>query len=135
MLNKCNLKNKVLLLMLLVVAGTAKAQDYLPLVKDNAEWNIVWKATSQWTWLRITENLLLEGDTLVDDMQYKKVMRKISSEAPYWNGSTDYYSLYGLIREEPEGKVFYKPIDQDTAYLLYDFGMNVGDTESMHTET
>ena len=123
---------KVFLLLLLAVAGTAKAQDYLPVVKDNAEWNIVWKATSQWTWLRITENLQLEGDTVVYDMHYKKVMRKISSEAPNWHGSTEKYSLYGLIREEPEGKVFYQPIDQDTVYLLYDFGMNVGDTASMH---
>ena len=122
----------VVLLLLLAMTGLAKAQDYLPLVKDNAEWNIVWKATSQWSWLRITENLQLEGDTMVDDMHYKKVMRKISSEAPYWHGSTEDYSLYGLIREEPEGKVFYQPIDQDTVYLLYDFGMNVGDTASMH---
>ena len=120
------------LLALMAIAYMAKGQDYLPLVKDNAEWNIVWKATSQWTWLRITENLQLEGDTMVDDMHYKKVMRKISSEAPYWHGSTEDYSLYGLIREEPEGKVFYQPIDQDTVYLLYDFGMNVGDTASMH---
>ncbi|MBO7493313.1 MAG: T9SS type A sorting domain-containing protein [Bacteroidales bacterium] len=131
-MKRTNIATITLLFLLLAVAGTAKAQDYLPVVKDNAEWNIVWKATSQWTWLRITENLQLEGDTVVDDMHYKKVMRKISSEAPYWHGSTEEYSLYGLIREEPEGKVFYQPIDQDTVYLLYDFGMNVGDTASMH---
>ena len=119
------------LLALMAIVSMAKGQDYLPLVKDNAEWNIVWKATSQWTWLRITENLQLEGDTMVDDMHYKKVMRKISSETNYWHGSTEYYSLYGLIREEPEGKVFYQPIDQDTVYLLYDFNMNVNDTVVM----
>jgi len=119
------------LLALMAIVSTAKGQDYLPLVKDNAEWNIVWKATSQWYFLRITENLQLEGDTLVDNYHYKKVMRKISSEAPNWHGSTEDFSLYGLIREEPEGKVFYQPINQDTIYLLYDFSMNVNDTAVM----
>ncbi|MCR5645644.1 MAG: hypothetical protein K6F96_04540 [Bacteroidales bacterium] len=127
-----HITTKILLLFFLTLSVMANAQDFMPLIKENAEWNIVWKATSQWTWLRITENFQLEGDTMVDDMLYKKVMRKISSEAPYWHGSTEVYSLYGLIREEPEGKVFYHPIDQDTVYLLYDFGLNVGDTASMH---
>ena len=126
-----HITTKTLFFIILASSGLAKGQDYLPLVKDDTEWNIVWKATSQWYWLRITENLQLEGDTMVDDMHYKKVMRKISSEAPYWHGSTDYYSLYGLIREEQDGKVFYQPIDQDTVYLLYDFGMNVNDTVVM----
>ncbi|MBR4148392.1 MAG: T9SS type A sorting domain-containing protein [Bacteroidales bacterium] len=118
-------------LLLLFVAGTAKAQDYLPVIKDNAEWHVLWYNLSQAPFDHITESLQLEGDTLVDDTHYKKVMRKISSETLYWYGSTEEYSLYGLIREEPEGKVFYQPIDQDTTYLLYDFGMNVNDTAVM----
>lgn len=122
---------KLILLLLLALAGTAKAQDFLPLVKDDAEWNILWFHVSQPPFDRITESLQFEGDTLVNDMHYKKVMRKISSETQYWNGSTDYYSLYGLIREEPDGKVYYQPIDQDTSFLLYDFGMNVNDTAMM----
>ncbi len=34
------------LLALMAIVSMVKGQDYLPLVKDNAEWNIVWKATS-----------------------------------------------------------------------------------------
>lgn len=119
------------LLLLLAIARTAKAQEFLPLVKDNTEWNIMWYNASQSPFDRITESLQLEGDTLLDDMLYKKVMRKLSSETQYWHGTTEYYSLYGLIREEPSGKVFYRPISQDTTYLLYDFGMNVNDTALM----
>ena len=122
----------LLALLLMAMVSTAKAQDYLPVVKDDAEWNIMWQSTSSWPTIRVTESLRIDGDTLANDIHYKKVMRKISSETNYWHGSTEYYSLYGLIREEPEGKVFYQPIDQDTVYLLYDFGMNVGDTASMH---
>ena len=126
-----NIQLTIFFFLLLAVAGTAKAQDYLPLVKDNAEWNIMWQSTSTAHTIRITESLRIDGDTLVNDMHYKKVMRKISSETNYWHGSTEYYSLYGLIREEPEGKVFYQPIDQDTVYLLYDFSMNINDTVVM----
>lgn len=121
----------LLLTLTVVSVEKAKAQDFLPLVKDDTEWNIIWQNLSQPPFDCMTESIQLEGDTLVDDMSYKKVMRKISSETQYWNGSTEYYSLYGLIREEPEGKVFYQPIDQDTLFLLYDFGMNVNDTTFM----
>ncbi|MBO7493312.1 MAG: T9SS type A sorting domain-containing protein [Bacteroidales bacterium] len=130
-MKRTNITTKTLLFLLLALAGTAKAQDYLPVVKDDAEWNVMWFNLSQPPFERITESFQLEGDTLVNDMHYNKVMRKISSETLYWNGSTEEYSLYGLIREEPEGKVFYQPIDQDTTYLLYDFGMNVNDTAVM----
>lgn len=121
----------VLCVFLLAFGSVANAQDFMPLIKENAEWNVMWYAVAQPPFLRITESLLLEGDTLVEGVTYKKVMRKLSSETDFAYGSTAYYSLYGLIREEQEGKVFYQPIDQDTAYLLYDFGMNVNDTALM----
>lgn len=126
-----HITTKILLLFFLTLSVMAKAQDFLPLVKDDAEWNVVWFNLSQPPFDCITESLQLEGDTLVNDTHYKKVMRKLSSETLYWHGTTESYSLYGLIREEPEGKVFYQPIDQDTVYLLYDFSMNVNDTVLM----
>ena len=122
---------KTILVLLLFAAGTAKAQDYLPVVKDNAEWNIMWQSTSSWPTIQVTESLRIDGDTIVNDMHYKKVMRLLSSEGPHWPGNTEEHELYGLIREEPEGKVFYQPINQDTVYLLYDFNMNVNDTVVM----
>ena len=126
-----NFKYFTLLVLMLMAGGVMQAQDYLPVVKDDAEWNIMWQSTSTAHTIRVTESLRIDGDTLADDMHYKKVMRKISSETNYWHGNTEEYSLYGLIREEPEGKVFYQPIDQDTVYLLYDFNMNVNDTVVM----
>jgi hypothetical protein len=120
-------------LLLFISAGIMNVDaQSLNIVKDNAEWNVLWYNLSQTPFNRITESIQLEGDSLVEGIHYKKVMRKISSETQHWHGSTEYYELYGLIREEPEGKVFYQPIDQDTVYLLYDFGMNVNDTASMH---
>ena len=125
-----HITTKTLFFIILASSGLAKGQDYLPLVKDNTEWNVLWKNLSPN--FCITESLQINGDTLVDDIQYKKVMRMLSSQGPYhWPGNTEEHELYGLIREDLEGKVFYQPIDQDTVYLLYDFGMNVNDTVLM----
>ena len=121
------------LLALLLMAGgaTMQAQEWMSLLKDNSEWNILWQSTGVPTPESVTESLMVSGDTLVDGVLYKKVLRKLSSETQYWHGSLE-YDLYGIIKEEESGKVFYKPIEQEIEYLLYDFGMNVNDTAVMY---
>ena len=120
------------LLALLLMAGgaTMQAQEWMSLLKDNSEWNILWQSTGVPTPELITESLVISGDTLIDGELYKKVLRKLSSETQYWHGSME-YDLYGIIKEEESGKVFYKPKEQEIEYLLYDFGMNVNDTAVM----
>ena len=121
------------LLALLLMAGgvTMQAQECMSLLKDNSEWNILWQSTGVPTPELVTESLMISGDTLVDGELYKKVLRKLSSETQYWHGSLE-YDLYGIIKEEESGKVFYKPKEQEIEYLLYDFGMNVNDTAVMY---
>ena len=121
------------LLALLLMAGgaTMQAQEWMSLLKDNSEWNILWQSTGVPTPESVTESLMVSGDTLVDGVLYKKVLRKLSSETQYWHGSLE-YDLYGIIKEEESGKVFYKPIELEIEYLLYDFGMNVNDTAVMY---
>ena len=122
-----------ILLALLLMAGgaTIQAQEWMSLLKDNSEWNILWQSTGVPTPELITESLVISGDTLIDGELYKKVLRKLSSETQYWHGSME-YDLYGIIKEEESGKVFYKPKEQEVEYLLYDFGMNVNDTAVMY---
>ena len=119
------------LLAFLMIAGGMKAQETTSILKDNSEWNILWQSTGVPTPELVTESLMVSGDTLVDGVFYKKVLRKLSSETQYWHGSLE-YDLYGIIKEEESGKVFYKPIEQEIEYLLYDFGMNVNDTAIMY---
>ena len=121
------------LLALLLMAGgvTMQAQEWMSLLEDNSEWNILWQSTGVPTPELITESLVISGDTLIDGELYKKVLRKLSSETQYWHGSME-YDLYGIIKEEESGKVFYKPKEQEIEYLLYDFGMNVNDTAVMY---
>ena len=119
------------LLALLLMACGMKAQETTSILKDNSEWNILWQSTGVPIPESVTESLMVSGDTLVDGVLYKKVLRKLSSETQYWHGSLE-YDLYGIIKEEESGKVFYKPIEQEIEYLLYDFGMNVNDTAVMY---
>ena len=119
------------LLALLLMACGMKAQETTSILKDNSEWNILWQSTGVPTPELVTESLMVSGDTLVDGVLYKKVLRKLSSETQYWHGSLE-YDLYGIIKEEESGKVFYKPKEQEIEYLLYDFGMNVNDTAIMY---
>ena len=119
------------LLALLMMTGGLKAQETTSILKDNSEWNILWQSTGVPTPELVTESLMILGDTLVDGELYKKVLRKLSSETQYWHGSLE-YDLYGIIKEEESGKVFYKPKEQEIEYLLYDFGMNVNDTAVMY---
>ena len=119
------------LLALLLMACGMKAQETTSILKDNSEWNILWQSTGGPIPESVTESLMVSGDTLVDGVLYKKVLRKLSSETQYWHGSLE-YDLYGIIKEEESGKVFYKPIEQEIEYLLYDFGMNVNDTAVMY---
>ena len=120
------------LLVLLLMAGrvTIQAQETTNILKDNSEWNILWQSTGVPTPESVTESLMVSGDTVVDGVLYKKVLRKLSSETHYWHGSLE-YDLYGIIKEEESGKVFYKSKEQEIEYLLYDFGMNVNDTAVM----
>jgi hypothetical protein len=119
------------LLAFLMMAGEVKAQETTSILKDNSEWNILWQSTGVPSPESVTESLMVSGDTVVDGVLYKKVLRKLSSETHYWHGSLE-YDLYGIIKEEESGKVFYKPKEQEIEYLLYDFGMNVNDTAIMY---
>lgn len=124
-----NITKRVLLLLLMIIGGVSlKAQvEFAPI---GAEWNVLWQSNNAATPLYVTESLMVVDDTVVDGLTYMKLLRKLSSETTYWQGSLD-YELYGLLREDV-GKVFYKPINQETEFLLYDFCMNVNDTAVMY---
>lgn len=124
-----NITKQVLLLLLIIIGGgSLKAQvEFAPV---GTEWNVLWQSNNAATPLYVTESLMVVDDTVVDGLTYMKLLRKLSSETTYWQGSLD-YELYGLLREDV-GKVFYKPINQEMEFLLYDFCMNVNDTAVMY---
>lgn len=99
-----------------------KAQSYSPLVDTNKTWNV---AEGDFVWFWSTSNYSLTQDTLIDGLHYKKVYAKDSILNP------DFLRLMAFIREDSMKRVYIIrcPDTQSTGEtLLYDFGLNVGDT-------
>lgn len=119
------LRRKVLLLLLLAVVGLAKAQNtHLSVVKDSIEYNTFYDLSTYITY-HTTQTLMMVGDTTFDGLSYKMLYEKWSD---FFNID---YELIGYVREVPN-KVYYRPIDQTDDYLLYDFGLGVGDSTFMY---
>ena len=115
-----NAKAKVLLLLSLAVAGTAKAQDYEPIIQEGNEWHTLdvivnpgfppnhhYSTLIHW----------ISDDTLVEGIRYTKVLETRNGEGTP--------RLAALLREE-NGNVWKR--ESSTDLLLYDFTAQVGDT-------
>ena len=113
-------KAKVLLFLLLAMAGMAKAQDYEPIIQEGNEWHTLdvivnpgfppnhhYSTLVHW----------LSDDTLVDGVRYTKVLETRNGEGTP--------RLATLLREE-DGKVWKRKSATDI--LIYDFTAQVGDT-------
>lgn len=120
----------VLFVLLLAMATLGlKAQDYEPIIHEGNEWHtleIIPGLGLMEPDRYITHIHWFSGDTIIDNLQYKKVYRnKNYVNAPY---------LVALLREE-NGKVWCRKRmgNFSTEKLLYDFSANVG--EAMTTPT
>ena len=116
-----NTMAKVLLLLLLAVAGTAKAQDYEPIIQEGNEWHTLdvivnpgfppnhhYSTLVHW----------ISDDTLIGGVRYTKVMQTVNDVGTP--------TLAALLREE-DGKVW-ETYNGNSEILLYDFTANVGDS-------
>jgi hypothetical protein len=103
-------------------------------IKTNAQEFLIPKKT--WTFLEAVSypnHIINRGfcykigiDTMVNSVKYNKLLIA--------NDCENYNLINGFIRENEEGKVFYKynnPLYEEDEYLLYDFNMSVGDTASL----
>lgn len=89
------------------------------LVDTGKEWNNLLNSEEGFG---VASQLIRFGsDTTVNILTYKKVLKATSDIAPNW-------TLYGLIRETPDKKVYYKYDATSQESLLYDFGLHVNDT-------
>ena len=74
---------------------------------------------TKWTHLHFGYSDLLQGDTIIEDQTYLKLIRQ------YRNQNTE--ELMALKREVGS-KIYVRLPGKDTDLLLYDFGLEVGDT-------
>ena len=100
----------------LLMAGgvTMQAQEYLPIAQKGNEWHTfetgVWQINNYVNWC--------SGDTLIEDVQYMKIMGTLNNGNP---------NLFTVLKEE-DGKVWERHLNTSVETLLYDFTASVGDT-------
>lgn len=121
---------------------TLSAQDYIPLVQEQATWiHYEWDGGGTFEDLNLF-GYRIEGDTMIDGTAYKKVYRleffvdQIWPFAPYRKSGQ---ALFGAIREDLDERKVYARIfeaneiewrctDPGAEKLWYDFSLEVGDT-------
>ncbi|MCF8232607.1 MAG: T9SS type A sorting domain-containing protein [Bacteroidales bacterium] len=96
----------------ILIASSLSGQEFISTEK---QWNV---RVNGWASSYSTEIYIIDGDSVVDDLNYQKILVSYDSLA-----SWDYQ---GLIRED-SGVVYYLPPDRDEG-VLYNFNLEVGDT-------
>jgi len=111
---------KKLKLLILVLILTQQGIFSQSLVRENKLWSNV-KHGGEYGSDFESYYIKFEGDTVISDIQFKKVYRSNDSLMTSW-------SFYGSIRETDSGSVYYMSGSADMERLLYDFGVDEGDT-------
>ena len=118
----------ILILALPIFIGQGvKAQEYIRLLEENKQWNVV--DVSGFGWVAATTFIYKTTlrDTLIDNKLYN-IIEKYDSLSNH--------TSYEFVREDSTGKVFLNsnyPF-ANNELLLYDFSLEVGDTISLYNE-
>lgn len=115
---------------MLAFLANINAQDYIPFPKDTAQWSVRELYSSPSLYAISTAHQNLKGDTIINGLKYSKVYQTYYSED--YNIPNQHLKCF--IREDTAKTVFVKYPDNSTDFIdttefvLYDFGLNVGDT-------
>jgi hypothetical protein len=118
------MKTYLITLLILLFFIDSKGQND-SLVLENSKWNILresFNPQSQDNDKR-TETILFKTDTTINDTLYKNVYQSFKKD--------NAYSLIGQVRQDSEDKIFFRPIIYNKEFLLYDFGLEVGDSTTI----
>ena len=107
------MKNRIFLLLLCVLAVSVMTADD----------SLYFPEGSRWTNASSEASYIIQGDTLVNGKKYHKVIDK----------NKDHQKLVALKREEGK-KIYVRFEGTDTDVLLYDFGLEVGDSIVLQTD-
>ena len=118
---------KLIALIALMMGGmTMKAQEYHPIVEDGKQWNVLF--TYPWSppepAHKYTDIYKIEGDTLLDGVEYKKLYTTRDEQLTNWQ-------FCRALREEGRKVYVY---ESGNERMLYDFSMQVGDTICVHDD-
>ena len=110
------MKTTLLTLVLFMISINIYSQN---LVQDNKIWNVVNCMNWGGCW---TESFKIDGDTTIDQTEYKKLLRTTDTTLTNWG-------FFAAIREV-DNRVFIKYPSLDSENILYDFNLLVGETFS-----
>ncbi len=120
----------ILWLILLLPLRLHAQVTYHPFPQQNATWSVDHHDFSSAGWACITTfHYGINGDTIINGISYKKMYRNNTlSSAPdsSFNPATASYEC--AFREDSTKKVWAVHPNDTTAYILYDFALQLGDT-------
>ncbi len=99
-------------------------ENYRPMVVEGYQWNEIVSFFPDGYMHYQTTIFKLTGDTTVSGKTYKKLMSTETQEEQKW-------VLEGLLREEVSNQQVYY-LHDGKEFLLYDFGMKVGDKTKLY---
>ena len=124
------MKRILFIIIALALKSSLYAQDdYRPFVKEGKTWNYIIYTNGQESF---PARLVIEGDTTIENVEYKKVMHYSDV---HWTDEMSKDFLYAVIREKDKKVYFryiyyvdvYNCLEPSNEALIYDFGLNVGD--------
>ena len=143
-------------LLLLCATSTLLGQSYHRLVDSNAVWSEV-IAGLDWSDYNVTDlsgyKFLIEGDTVIQGQHYSLLKFRFTyyyeykgGFQPWWDAHNinDSLRVIGAIRESSNKKIWFRQFSNEfpggvfqlnTNILLYDFGLQVGDTFRLDSTT
>jgi len=114
---------KMIMTLMLAIAGSVWTMSEGASCLTQALSNLYFPEGSRWTNALSGASYIIQGDTLVNGKKYHKVIDE----------NKDRQKLVALKREEGK-KIYVRFEGTDTDVLLYDFGLNVGDSIIQHTK-
>ncbi len=103
-----------------VLLPQLQAQDYLPIVKENAEWSVLFTQSGNNGQIYTTRHYSPAGDTLIQDKTFTKLYSNTGKE--FNLDSAQYVGAY--INEG--NKILYVEKDSFNPKILYDFDIPIG---------
>jgi len=131
------MKNRAILFIPLFCVPMLSAQTpYHPMLVEGRGWDVFTTPTEQPICTFIyAKHLFLNGDTIYDGVQYKKLAYnqiRSSPETPFCTGfyrdTTEAYPYYAFYREDTLTRKVYMRIPDVPEFTLFDFSLQTGDT-------
>ncbi len=112
------MKAKILYICMLigVVFIDSNAQS---VILNNKTWSVV--NTRMPSFSAVTEHLRTDGDTLIDNKTYKRILKSANKEQSNWD-------FYLFVRETDNGYLYFRPDTAQNDYLFYRPDAAIGDT-------